>query len=309
MTMEIELAFICGRSLQVQDVLTSDPYIKFTHNGKKYKTKTISNTIDPDWKDTFNLKVSVGEKLEFECWDRDVIGKNDELGTCEWIVPEMITGDYDYFCLDNSIRGQITIKVTCLSGGKNELPSNTHQLIEMNILRVENYKYAKIKKGVGAIGTSQLEFKGEIERVVCGCCENAIPVFWAAAAASPKAKKMYIHCKPNEMLNVAFQFTRHSKEIEYEILDSVEMKIDEMDEGEKKDFTLTFPTGGIVAMELKCLKRVKKIENKEVVFGNQQQQVPQQMGYSPFGYQPQGYVPYGYGQYPPQMGYPPYGYN
>ena len=39
--MELELKLICGNHLAVQDIYTSDPYIKFEAGGKKYKSKKM----------------------------------------------------------------------------------------------------------------------------------------------------------------------------------------------------------------------------------------------------------------------------
>ena len=107
--MELELKLICGNHLAVQDIYTSDPYIKFEAGGKKYKSKKINSTLHPKWKETFKINAKIGEEIIFECYDYDIIGKDDKMGKSKWIVPQMFNGDKDYFILENNVRGNIVI--------------------------------------------------------------------------------------------------------------------------------------------------------------------------------------------------------
>ena len=90
--MQIELKIILGNDLPIKDVFSSDPYIVFESNGKKYKTKVISNTCHPRWKEKFTITASVGETIQFKLFDRDLTSRDDKMGICEWNVPQLPNG-------------------------------------------------------------------------------------------------------------------------------------------------------------------------------------------------------------------------
>merc|ERR1711874_31382 len=74
---------IKGRNLPIADSKDSDPYFKFYVNGDKiYKSKTIKNTLNPDWDDFTLPRDKFGQfprmvDVKVEVWDDDGIGKND----------------------------------------------------------------------------------------------------------------------------------------------------------------------------------------------------------------------------------------
>lgn len=79
-TLEIEI--LRGRDLAAKDTTgESDPFAKLKCGPLKYKTKTIKQTRQPIWKESFIFAVSDLEKhgLHIELWDEDKV-KNDYLG-------------------------------------------------------------------------------------------------------------------------------------------------------------------------------------------------------------------------------------
>ena len=69
----------------------SDPYVKLqvrpSHGGTR-KTKVVSRSLDPVWEETFayggcSLAEARRQTLLLEVWDRDLIGRDDALGTAE----------------------------------------------------------------------------------------------------------------------------------------------------------------------------------------------------------------------------------
>jgi hypothetical protein len=76
---------IRAKDLKAMDVGgQSDPYLKIYIDGehsKKHKTKHIPKTLNPKWKEKFNLKVrSTLHTIKFEIMDYDFIGKDDVCG-------------------------------------------------------------------------------------------------------------------------------------------------------------------------------------------------------------------------------------
>ena len=89
--MEIDLKIVCGRDLPICDIYTSDPYIKFEIDGTKYKTDVKTNTLNPDWYDKYKVRVKEGEEIEFKFYDRDIVGKDDDMGKCKWTGDEIVS--------------------------------------------------------------------------------------------------------------------------------------------------------------------------------------------------------------------------
>jgi hypothetical protein len=67
----------------------SDPFVKILDaEGEKLgKTKTMKNTLEPNWNENFYIKVLPNDPIIFLLYDHDAIGKNDYLG-CASIVAE-----------------------------------------------------------------------------------------------------------------------------------------------------------------------------------------------------------------------------
>merc|ERR1712026_649924 len=54
-----------GRNLPIADKKDSDPYFKFYVNGEKiYKSKTIKNTLNPDWDEFTVSRDKFGQMME-----------------------------------------------------------------------------------------------------------------------------------------------------------------------------------------------------------------------------------------------------
>ena len=119
--------------------------------------------------------------------------------------------------------------------------------------------------------------------------QHTTPGLWVKTANKPKPKKVYMHCKPHEMVNVAFQYTKHMKDTKFIDMETEKLKIEPMNEGEEKELAIKFPFNTMATLKLKCLNSVWKYVNKDVAMGNMGG-IPQQ-GYPPYGYQPQGYYP------------------
>jgi len=94
---------LAGKHLAKKDLFgKSDPYIKIMRDigGRRitvHKTEPIYQTLDPVWSD---FKMGVGElcggkydeKIIFECWDWDKVGKGDFIGECSISLNEIQQG-------------------------------------------------------------------------------------------------------------------------------------------------------------------------------------------------------------------------
>jgi Ca2+-dependent lipid-binding protein len=63
----------------------SDPYCKFKLGSQKYKTKVIHKTLNPDWKEQFDMKLynQKDKTLKVQVWDRDFPSTDDFIGECK----------------------------------------------------------------------------------------------------------------------------------------------------------------------------------------------------------------------------------
>ncbi|XP_024918104.1 multiple C2 and transmembrane domain-containing protein 1-like isoform X2 [Cynoglossus semilaevis] len=82
----VSISLIEGRGLLPMDPNgLSDPYVKFTLGQQKYRSKALQKTLNPQWREQFDLHL-YDEKdgvLEISVWDRDTGSKDDFMGSCK----------------------------------------------------------------------------------------------------------------------------------------------------------------------------------------------------------------------------------
>ncbi|XP_056322395.1 multiple C2 and transmembrane domain-containing protein 1 isoform X2 [Danio aesculapii] len=82
----VSIRLIEGRNLIAMDQNGfSDPYVKFKLGPEKYKSKTIPKTLNPQWREQFDLHLydEEGGILEISVWDKDIGRRDDFIGQCE----------------------------------------------------------------------------------------------------------------------------------------------------------------------------------------------------------------------------------
>ncbi|XP_068995084.1 multiple C2 and transmembrane domain-containing protein 1 isoform X6 [Embiotoca jacksoni] len=81
----VSISLIEGRCLQPMDANgLSDPYVKFRMGHQKYKSKTISKTLNPQWREQFDFHLyeEHGGFVDITVWDKDAGKKDDFMGRC-----------------------------------------------------------------------------------------------------------------------------------------------------------------------------------------------------------------------------------
>jgi tellurium resistance protein TerZ len=86
-----------GQDLKAADLNgKSDPFVKIRHSHGLHKgatTKTIKKTLNPSWKETFNLEFyHTCRELRFKVYDYDKITKNDCIGKCVYPIANLMDG-------------------------------------------------------------------------------------------------------------------------------------------------------------------------------------------------------------------------
>ncbi|XP_007578167.1 multiple C2 and transmembrane domain-containing protein 1 isoform X3 [Poecilia formosa] len=82
----VSITLIEGRNLTPMDPNgLSDPYAKFRLGPQKYKSKTVSKTLSPQWREQFDLHLyeETGGVLEITVWDKDTGRRDDFIGRCQ----------------------------------------------------------------------------------------------------------------------------------------------------------------------------------------------------------------------------------
>uniref|UniRef100_A0A8C2WIM8 Multiple C2 and transmembrane domain containing 1 n=1 Tax=Cyclopterus lumpus TaxID=8103 RepID=A0A8C2WIM8_CYCLU len=82
----VSISLIQGRNLTPMDPNgLSDPYVKFKLGTQKYRSKTMPKTLNPQWRQQFDLNLyeETGGVLEISVWDKDTGKRDDLIGRCQ----------------------------------------------------------------------------------------------------------------------------------------------------------------------------------------------------------------------------------
>eukprot|EP00961_Rhodomonas_salina_P046581 625113-Rhodomonas_salina.1 len=90
---KIQVVAVGAENLPKTDTFgMSDPYLVLKYGGKEAKTSVKKKTLNPVWKESFLLNVVPDDKdgnLEVRCMDWDMFHKDDYVGRCVVIKPEL----------------------------------------------------------------------------------------------------------------------------------------------------------------------------------------------------------------------------
>jgi len=89
-----------GRDLPKMDRFgKSDPYVVVEVDGQTRKTKTLKKTLNPVWKEDFEIRVadSVTSVVTFSCFDWDFADAHDFMGKVEVKIETLLERDLDQF--------------------------------------------------------------------------------------------------------------------------------------------------------------------------------------------------------------------
>ncbi|KAM9980643.1 hypothetical protein ACTFIY_002949 [Dictyostelium cf. discoideum] len=125
-----QIKILSARNLIAADVGgTSDPYVKIktpATNGKDYKTRHISKSLNPIWNETFNIDLGncVNDLVIIEVYDHDKVGSDDLIGFVA-LDPstfprgiEVVTTEQLSFVP----HGEINIAITAINFGRELVP-------------------------------------------------------------------------------------------------------------------------------------------------------------------------------------------
>ncbi|KAL0484570.1 ADP-ribosylation factor GTPase-activating protein [Acrasis kona] len=117
----VQVSIVEGKNLDVKDTFASDPYVVAQLNDQIYETRVVKNTVNPVWNQTFSFTPSFDrckkpdkDEILIRCFDRDLLGKDDELGHFELKLNTMKLDDTvdSWFKLLDCNGGEIHVQIT-----------------------------------------------------------------------------------------------------------------------------------------------------------------------------------------------------
>ncbi|XP_063309761.1 multiple C2 and transmembrane domain-containing protein 1 [Pelobates fuscus] len=82
----VSITLIEGQELKAMDANgLSDPYVKFRLGHQKYKSKTLPKTLNPQWREQFDMHLfeEHGGVIDITVWDKDAGKRDDFIGRCQ----------------------------------------------------------------------------------------------------------------------------------------------------------------------------------------------------------------------------------
>ncbi|XP_053330782.1 multiple C2 and transmembrane domain-containing protein 1 isoform X1 [Spea bombifrons] len=82
----VSITLIEGQELKAMDANgLSDPYVKFRLGHQKYKSKTLPKTLNPQWREQFDMHLfeERGGVIDITVWDKDAGKRDDFIGRCQ----------------------------------------------------------------------------------------------------------------------------------------------------------------------------------------------------------------------------------
>lgn len=79
----VHVVVVQARSLMAMDAgESSDPYCRLSLGREKFKTKSISKTVNPKWREGFDLYwyEEFDNEIEISIYDKDIGSKDDFMG-------------------------------------------------------------------------------------------------------------------------------------------------------------------------------------------------------------------------------------
>ena len=105
----------CSNLANTETFGTSDPYCTVSCEGRKYRTTTIKNDLNPRWDEKFSFMIAdpASERLHFEVKDHNKVMSDDNMGHYYMGLAGLIQGQVkeEEFILNGCKKGTITVRV------------------------------------------------------------------------------------------------------------------------------------------------------------------------------------------------------
>ena len=128
MTGIVHVLLVQARGVMAMDGGTSsDPYCKITLGKEKAKTKILNNTLNPKWREAFDLNwyEELDDFIDIAMFDHDVGGKDDRMGRVEIDLRDLTREvSHNLWRPIKDGEGSLNVIITITGTTKSDSPSN-----------------------------------------------------------------------------------------------------------------------------------------------------------------------------------------
>ncbi|XP_029916699.1 multiple C2 and transmembrane domain-containing protein 1 isoform X1 [Myripristis murdjan] len=270
----VSISLIEGRDLQPMDTNgLSDPYVKFRMGHQKYKSKTISKTLNPQWREQFDFHLyeEQGGYIDITVWDKDAGKKDDFMGRC-MIDLSMLSREHTHklelpleegegvLVLLVTLTASAAVSISDLSVNVLDDPHERHQIMQ----RYSLWRSLHNLKDVGVVQVKVIRAEGLMAADVTGKSDP----FCVVELSNDRLQTHTVYKNLNPEWNKVFTFNVkdiHSvlevtvydedRDRSADFLGKVAIPLLNIQNGERKAYALkskelTGPTKGVIFLEI-----------------------------------------------------------
>ncbi|XP_013867979.1 multiple C2 and transmembrane domain-containing protein 1 [Austrofundulus limnaeus] len=270
----VSVSLIEGRGLQPMDANgLSDPYVKFRMGHQKYKSKTISKTLNPQWREQFDFHLydEQGGFVDITVWDKDAGKKDDFMGRCT-IDLSLLSKEHTHkldmpleegegvLVLLVTLTASAAVSISDLSVNMLDDPQERHQIMQ----RYSLWRSFHNLKDVGVVQVKVIRAEGLMAADVTGKSDP----FCVVELSNDRLQTHTVYKNLNPEWNKVFTFNIkdiHSvlevtvydedRDRSADFLGKVAIPLLNIQNGERKAYALkskelTGPTKGVIFLEI-----------------------------------------------------------
>uniref|UniRef100_A0A3Q0RJ75 Multiple C2 and transmembrane domain containing 1 n=1 Tax=Amphilophus citrinellus TaxID=61819 RepID=A0A3Q0RJ75_AMPCI len=265
----VSISLIEGRTLQPMDANgLSDPYVKFRMGHQKYKSKTISKTLNPQWREQFDFHLydEQGGFVDITVWDKDAGKKDDFMGRCT-IDLSLLSKEHTHkldlpleegdgvLVLLVTLTASAAVSISDLSVNMLDDPHERHQIMQ----RYSLWRSFHNLKDVGVVQVKVIRAEGLMAADVTGKSDP----FCVVELSNDRLQTHTVYKNLNPEWNKVFTFAsswgskvaRGADSAGYCQTDACHVPLPQIQNGERKAYALkskelTGPTKGVIFLEI-----------------------------------------------------------
>uniref|UniRef100_A0AAZ1WXI7 C2 domain-containing protein n=1 Tax=Oreochromis aureus TaxID=47969 RepID=A0AAZ1WXI7_OREAU len=265
----VSISLIEGRGLQPMDANgLSDPYVKFRMGHQKYKSKTISKTLNPQWREQFDFHLydEQGGFVDITVWDKDAGKKDDFMGRCT-IDLSLLSKEHTHkldlaleegegvLVLLVTLTASAAVSISDLSVNMLDDPHERHQIKQ----RYSLWRSFHNLKDVGVVQVKVIRAEGLMAADVTGKSDP----FCVVELSNDRLQTHTVYKNLNPEWNKVFTFAsswgskvaRGADSAGYCQTDACHVPLPQIQNGECKAYALkskelTGPTKGVIFLEI-----------------------------------------------------------
>uniref|UniRef100_A0A672QYZ0 Multiple C2 and transmembrane domain containing 1 n=1 Tax=Sinocyclocheilus grahami TaxID=75366 RepID=A0A672QYZ0_SINGR len=269
----VSIRLLEGRNLIPMDQNgLSDPYVKFKLGPLKYKSKTIPKTLNPQWREQFDLHLydEEGGILEISVWDKDIGRRDDFIGQCQLDLSKLnrekthkmeleLEEDKGMLVLLVTLTATVAVSISDLSVNLLDDPHERQQIIK----RYSPLRWFFNLKDVGIVQVKILRAEGLMAADVTGksdpfciaeLCNNRLQTHTVYKTLNPEWNKVFTFNMKDIHSVLEITVYDEDRDRSADFLGKVAIPLLNIRNSEQKAYVLknkelTGPTKGVIFLE------------------------------------------------------------